>query len=589
METDQVKVIKSNRGLYQLVPIKYQGTGLRISKKNKYLVYSSREGHVVVYDPKTCSTLMDVKVSDGSLWNLDISSDESLIIAGGVQNEIYLVRFPFGEILPSFTGHTSEINHCVFSSDCSSIYSASDDGKVRYFDVVSHSSEVLLDHGRIVYAFDLSSDERMIVSGDSSGQIKIVTLIDRELKECSSNNSVWCLKISPNNLLFVSGNSAGVLEVWTMTGELIKTLNSRHKDRLRCIDFGDNDEVFASTGNDHLVKVWKCDNWQEEVTFDLHSDWIKAVVFDRCNKTWNCISDDRFISIISQSKNNGGIHLDVQGEIFYMEKIGHLMVFNHEFIFVCDFLTGDVLNKIAHKGKILKICERNDGNFLICFENSVKVLNSRNLQFLPQQIEKIGCEVLLSPSYFYRISSHELDAYSSSVFTHVFSLVVNDFDLLSSKKIGFFNDRTFIGHNNVLHIFNKSDLLRSFHFESEIQDVIQIDEKRLVVILNSLTVILVKNLEISSKIKIDQDIPISLTFKDQSIFVYNKTTINEYSKKTLKQLKTITFHESLKNFQVFGKFFVVVQESGLITIHQQLNETYIVKDEDTPKLKIQKN
>lgn len=583
------KVLTSVRGLYKMIPIPYKGTGMRVSKLNQYLVYSSREGNVVVYDPKTNKTLLDVNLVSGSLWNLDISSDESHIIAGGVSNLIYYLSVHSHQVIKTFTGHTSEINHCVFSSDSTKIFSASDDGTVRQYDVASGENSILINHNRIVYAFDLSIDEKNIISGDSSGVIKIKSLIREEEFECNSQNSVWCLKFSPHNLFFVSGNSHGDIEAWSLTGELIRNINSRHVDRLRCIDFCDSDLIFASTGNDHLVKFWRSSDWCEEVTYDIHTDWIKAVVFDKYQRTWNCISDDMFISIIPNPTLFGGINLTETGsQMIYLTKLKHLLVLNNEGLSICDLLTGETINKLKLSEKAESICERHDGKILISFQNTIKILNSKTLKFLPQEIEKIGIQAILSPNYYCFIYESSIVFYSVITFTAEFTIHYENINLIKKSHIYIYKDTTFIANNSTLNIYKRQSLIKTVIFRSNLVTGTILNSKNIYVITDDNNLFHIQNNEVKSNLKLNEKEKLGMTCNKTSLFVYDAHAIHEYSFQ-LNPCNTFDFHSNIKAFLVCGQYYVVIKQNNLITVHKSFSQTFIVKDEEVKSGEIIKN
>ena len=572
-----------------MIPIPYQGTGMRVSKLNQYLVYSTREGNVVIYDPKTNFTLLDVKLVSNSLWNLDISSDEAYIISGGVDNIIYYLSVRSHQVIKTFTGHTSEVNHCVFSSDSKTIFSASDDGTVRRFDVESGESIILNDHNRIIYAFDLSLDEKRIISGDNAGVIKIKSLVKSEEFNCTSKTSVWCLKFSPHNLFFVSGNASGDIEAWSLSGELIRNINSKHQDRLRCIDFCDSDLLFASTGNDHLVKFWRSCDWCEEITYDLHTDWIKAVVFDKTHKTWNCVSDDKFISIIPNPILFGGINLTETGsKVIYLKKLKHLLVLTNKGISICDPLTGDVINKLNLNIAVESICERHDGNILISTPNSIKILNSTTLKFLPQEIEKIDVDAVLSPNYYYLLEDSSIVAYSATTFIPEFTISFDGAESIKTSSIYVYKISTLIADEETLNIYKKESLVKSIIFRSKILSLAVLNSRNIYVMTEENDLLYIKDNEIKSHLKLNEKEKLGLVCSKTSLFVYDIHAIHEYSFQ-LNYLYTFDFHSDLKSFFVCGKYYVVVNDTGLITAHKSFNQTFIVKDEEVKPGQIMKN
>ena len=113
------------------IPINYQGTSLKITKDLRYLIFTTRCGRLVVYDQITENTIENIQLSTSSLWNLDVSNDNSFILAGGIDAEIKRISFPYQNKISTLLGHTNEINHILISNDDNFAYSASDDGTIR--------------------------------------------------------------------------------------------------------------------------------------------------------------------------------------------------------------------------------------------------------------------------------------------------------------------------------------------------------------------------------------------------------------------------------------------------------------------------
>ena len=569
----------STQGFYTQIPTLYRGTSLKISKLNQYLAYSSREGTIVLYDPKTNTTLLDLDLKSGPLWNLDISNDESYIITGGESQKLYLIHIPSQEVIKTFTGHTGDINNCVFSSDSKSVFSTSDDGTARLFDVESGENSVLVNHQKKISAFDLSNDEKYIISGDSSGNIAIKLIELSDVVICCSSHHVWCLKFSYNCIYFVSGNSYGSIEAWDLDGTRIRILQEIHMYRIKCISFANNDFLFASAGDDHLVKIWRSDNWYEEVTFDVHSLWIKSIVYSSHQQTWISIGDDKQIMIIKNPNIQVGLNIsETESKVLYIKELNYLLLITGKDLMFYDVLTGDIIKRLKLNKKFESICERSDGNILINFEKSIKVLDIKTLKFLPTEIPKTDFRAILSSNYFYFIYESCLVIHSNTTLEEKFSIPYEGINLVLDKTISVYKTITLIASGRNLNIFNESRLLNSLSFTMEIVEMRIRNSKNFYLITQDHLLFHFCNNKAISELKTNLKFKIGMTLNKKSLFVYDKFTIIEYSF-DLEHRKTFEFKTPIKSFLVSDECYVITKEAGLITFYKDLAQTYFINDE----------
>lgn len=574
-------ITESTRGKYKLLHINYQGTSLCISKLSKYLVFGSREGHVVVMDKNTSQVLLDIALSNSSLWNVHISPDESTIIAGGASGTLYRVRFPSGVTLNPFNGHTSEINHCVFNNDGSYIYTGSDDGTIRKWNSNDGTSHIVLDHGRIVYAFDLSRDETFCASGDSSGVAKLLNLLTDELVEMNVNNSIWCIKISPSNKFIIAGDSAAHLTIWNITGELIRSIMYKHTDRLRSVAISNCEKYFASTGNDHLIKIWKTCGWDEEITYNIHTDWNKTVVYDSDNDTWISISDNRSISIVKTPSQFGGKIANVPGTIaLFHPYLNNLIVAHEQFLYVCDKLTGEAINKSrvveTKNAKIaqMRICD--NGMILVGTEKALVLVDYVKLQVIKKLEIDDQSSYAFTQKTIALVDYLKVKVLNSENFQESFEVL----NFLNDKIVSVFGYMVVICSGNLINLYDKQKKVNEGHVDYNIVSCKQFESEFFYVITNVIHSFSFPDLKEIATARFIQE-PIDLQVDSNFLFSITRLSIEVYAKKDLVLQRQIVFHQKILNFDWNPQFYILCTKSNEVYMYKSLEETYFLLDGDT--------
>lgn len=574
-------ITESTRGIYKLLPISYQGTSLCISKLSKFLVFGSREGHVVVMDKNTSQVLLDIALSNSSLWNVHISPDESTIIAGGATGTLYRVQFPSGVVLNHFTGHTSEINHCVFTKDGSYIYTGSDDGTVRKWNSHDGTSHIVLDHGRIIYAFDLSQDETFSASGDSSGVAKLLNLFTDELLEMNVNNSIWCIKISPSNRFVIAGDSAATLTVWSISGELIRSIRYKHTDRLRSVAISSCEKYFASTGNDHLIKIWKTGAWEEEITYNIHSDWNKTVVFDSDNNTWISISDNRFISIVRTPSQSRGKILEAQGtQAFFHPYLKNLIVAHGQFLYVCDQLTGETINK----SKVVEAKSAKISQMRVC-DNGTVLVGSENVLALVDCVQlKVIKRLEISGQYSFSFTEKTITMFddfiikvlNSENFEERLEVVCG----LNDKIVSVFENFVVVCSGNAMHLYDKHKKVSEGNIDYNIVNCKQFESEVFYIVSNvihSFSCPKLKEIATARYIQEPSDLQVNSNF----LLSITRDSIEVYTKKNLVLERQISFKQKVLNFNWNPQFYILCTRNYEVYIYKTLQDTYFLLDGDT--------
>ncbi|KAG7191771.1 uncharacterized protein KQ657_002736 [Scheffersomyces spartinae] len=183
-------------------------------------------------------------------------------------------------------GHFDTMNKCVYSPDGSRIVTASDDGKIKVWDVASgFCLYTFSEHTSNVTDLVFSKKGNVLFSCSLDGTVRAWDLIRfRNFRVLTAATRVQftCVAVDPSGEIVVAG-SQDLFEVyvWSVqTGQLLDSLQG-HEGPISCVSFGAENGVLASSSWDQTVRVWDVFNRGEQVRnepISVESDVLSLVV-----------------------------------------------------------------------------------------------------------------------------------------------------------------------------------------------------------------------------------------------------------------------------------------------------------------------
>ena len=272
----------------------FKGTCLQQTKTKEEFIFGSREGRIAKCNIEQKQLTLDKNLEEGSIWTIDISSNNQFLYSGGQSGKIKKLSLSTLEEEDTLEGHSNEVNCVILSKDDKFLYSCSDDQTVRKWDLLNQTGKVLYYHSQNVYGLDLSQDNVHVASCSSDHTVKVYNNIENQIvfDETIKNSVLWCVRISAKNSFLIAGDDKALIYVWNFGNwNLLRTL-SGHLSRVRCLEISKDEKYFVSGGIDNLIKVWDLESWRDEVTIYGHTDWVKAIIISEDFKYIHTMSDD---------------------------------------------------------------------------------------------------------------------------------------------------------------------------------------------------------------------------------------------------------------------------------------------------------
>ncbi|KAL4424233.1 hypothetical protein ABPG75_001534 [Micractinium tetrahymenae] len=231
-----------------------------------------------------------LQYADSQVNKLEITADKTLIAAAGNPHiRLYEVNSSNPQPIISYDGHSSNITAVGFQKDGKWMYTGSEDGTVKIWDLRAPGCQREYESRAAVNTVVLHPNQGELISGDQHGNIRVW---DLTANACSCElvpevgTAVRSLTVAMDGSLVVAANNSGTCYVWrAMRGSYLTThFEPLHKLRahqgyvLKCMLSPDVRQL-ATTSSDKTVKLWNLDGFTLDRTLAGHQRWVWDCVF----------------------------------------------------------------------------------------------------------------------------------------------------------------------------------------------------------------------------------------------------------------------------------------------------------------------
>lgn len=297
------------------------------------------DGTVVIADSRSGQTIEELAVGAVRAKSVKFSPDDRrLLVIYGDADAVYFDT--------SEPGHSKQlvtvpgIWQADFSHDGTRIATAGKDGKTLLIDAetgrtirtYSRSDELLR------HAF-LSKDGGQILSGATSGQLRLFNVQSRQIERTAEHGSrLRCLAFAPSGRFFVSGGQSPMASCWNLSGTTVQKIEVEHGGRINSVNISADEQFVVTTSHDNTARIWYAESMRPVCPPLPH----RSIVLNAC------FSPDG--SKVATISNDGATRL-------------------------WDTMTGQVVQQpLIHDGHARQVCFRPDGRQIAVASNSGAVL-----------------------------------------------------------------------------------------------------------------------------------------------------------------------------------------------------------------------
>ncbi|CAM9337556.1 unnamed protein product [Phaeothamnion confervicola] len=247
---------------------------------------------IYFWEPPSGVCSRTLRYSDSQVNCLRITPDKHYLAAAGNPN-VRLFDINSQNLSPvvAYDGHTTNVTDIGFQKDGKWMYTASEDGTVKIWDLRAPGCQRNYDCGAPVNTVALHPNQQAeLVTGDQRGRVKAWDLsasksADVPTGAASDDLPIQSIAMASDASLLVAANNRGTVFVFDAVGgggkgyALSRKFKAHDGYLLKCV-LGPNVRHLVTTSSDKTAKVWNVGgNWELDKTLASHQRWVWDAVF----------------------------------------------------------------------------------------------------------------------------------------------------------------------------------------------------------------------------------------------------------------------------------------------------------------------
>jgi G protein beta subunit-like protein len=289
------------------------------SERSVVLVTAGFDHTVRFWEAPTGQCHRTLQHNDSQVNCLKITPDKQyLAVAGNPHVRLYEIDNNNVNPVTTFDGHTGNVTHLGFQKDRKWMFTGSEDGTVKIWDIRGPGHQRNYASKAGINALALHPNQGEIISGDEDGYIRVW---DLTTNSCSyelvpdGKCAIRSITVASDASLVLAANNRGTVYAWKLGGgsfEPLQKIDAHNTYCLKCLLSPDN-KFLATVSADKTVKIWNVEkNFALEKTLAGHTKWV-----------WDCSFSADSAYLVTASSDKTACLWDLKTGEVILEYKGH--------------------------------------------------------------------------------------------------------------------------------------------------------------------------------------------------------------------------------------------------------------------------
>ncbi|KAG2735365.1 hypothetical protein G9P44_001579 [Scheffersomyces stipitis] len=255
------------------------------------LVVGFYNGEFRLYELPDFNLVQQLSMGQNAVDTVNINkSGEWLSFGSAKLGQLLVYEWQSESYILKQQGHFDSMNALCYSPDGSRVVTASDDGKIKIWDVISgFCLMTFTEHTSSVTDVKFAKKGQVLFSSSLDGTVRAWDLIRfRNFRTFTATERIQfnSLAVDPSGEVVVAGSQDTFeIYVWSVqTAQLLESLTG-HEGPISCLTFGQENSVLASASWDKTIRIWNIFGRSQQVEpIEIESDVLCLAMRPDCKE-----------------------------------------------------------------------------------------------------------------------------------------------------------------------------------------------------------------------------------------------------------------------------------------------------------------